>query len=110
MQLLSVNAPSLSRHNPTVSSPLASQPATPGPHENSGEPEDGEDVENGSGDVEMGEVSDVKAPIASSHVPSGLRNELGKSTSSPRKRSREDLEEGEASDASSAPSSIPPDD
>lgn len=109
MQLLTVNAPSLSRHNPAISSPLASQPATPGPHENSGEPEDGEDVENGSGDVEMGEVSDVKAPTASSHVPSGLRNELGKSTS-PRKRGREDLEEGEASDGSSAPSSIPSDD
>lgn len=109
ISLLAVNSPSSSRHitnNPTTSSPLASQAATPASYADHGEPEDGEDVEDGSGDVEMGEVSDVKAPSAPSHVPSGLRNELGKVASSPRWRDRaakEDLEEGEASDGSSGP-------
>lgn len=113
--LLNTNSFSLSRHgtnNPAVPSPLASQAGTPVPQANSEEPEDGEDVESGSGDVEMGEVSDVRVLSASSHAPSGLRNEWGKSPSL-RKRdraSKEDLEEGEASDGSSGPSPVSPND
>jgi len=99
---MSLHTGNPSRHttsNPAVSSPLAGQGATSVHYGNGDGPEDGEDVEDGSGDVEMGEVSDVKAPSASSR--SGLRNEWSSSSRRRDRAAKEDLEEGEATDGSS---------